>query len=69
MSANGSLMTSPNSKYIVEGNDIYLQFDFDNMDIETDKIVLRGDVVVDSQSWEDMKWRRMQPLMVWSGRN
>ena len=39
----------PDSKYIVEGNDIYLQFDFDNMDIETDKIVLRGDVVVDSQ--------------------
>ena len=39
----------PDSKYIVEGNDIYLQFDFNNMDIEADRIVLRGDVAIDSQ--------------------
>lgn len=39
----------PDSKYIVEGNDIYLQFDFNNIDIEADRIVLRGDVAIDSQ--------------------
>ena len=37
----------PDSQYIIEGNDIYLQFDFNNMDFETDKLVLQGNVTID----------------------
>jgi len=39
----------PDSKYTVEGEDIYLQFDFNNMELDADRIVLHGDVVVDDQ--------------------
>ncbi|MCI1647892.1 MAG: discoidin domain-containing protein [Bacteroides sp.] len=39
----------PDSKYIVNGNDIYLQVDFNNMRVDADKLVLRGDVTVDDR--------------------
>ncbi len=37
----------PDSRYIVEGNDIFLQLDLNNMEIPIDRFVVRGDVVID----------------------
>ncbi|MDR0694108.1 MAG: discoidin domain-containing protein, partial [Prevotellaceae bacterium] len=37
------------SKYIIAGNDIFLQLDLDNMTIPADKIVLRGSVIADNK--------------------
>ncbi|MDR0348278.1 MAG: discoidin domain-containing protein [Tannerella sp.] len=58
------------SKFIVEGNDIYLQVDFNNMNIPVDRFMLRGDVLIkengpagyefiafgsnDGQVWEEL---------------
>ena len=39
----------PDSKYVIEGDDIYLQFDFNNMNAAPDKMVLIGDVTIDEQ--------------------
>jgi len=35
------------SKYLLEGNDVYLQLDLNNMPVSADKVVLRGSVTVD----------------------
>jgi hypothetical protein len=37
------------SKYVIEGSEIYLQLDLNNMNISADKMVLCGDVVVDDK--------------------
>lgn len=39
----------PDSKYEIVGNDIYLQFDFENLPIDADRVVLHGDVAVNEQ--------------------
>ena len=37
------------SKYTIEGDNVYLQLDLNNMNISADKMVLQGDVAVDTE--------------------
>ncbi|MDR0429505.1 MAG: discoidin domain-containing protein [Tannerellaceae bacterium] len=62
------------SKYAIAGNDIFLQLDLNNMNVPTDRIVLRGNVVVndkkpkgysitlyasnDGATWETLKQKK-----------
>ena len=54
MQENISLMVKPDSKYFIEGSDIFLQLDLNNMEIPIDRFVLIGDVMIDdtkSKGW------------------